>query len=382
MVRRIRANVQFGTQSFEFELCGREITFGSAGLVKYYWMDSKQLRRGATSNARSCGESWWASMASLEEVELRSGQTRAIREQVSDNMRTLALAELYPLVRSSKGQQRVFQDAFLSEEELQELGLGRGRRRSYTKVPASAKVISPGPATATFEHLDVRRLKSELERLLGSPELEGAEMRRSSERFYEWMDDARDALKKGARIGLSDFLKNELMPRIRRYRKAGGDAESKRFLDRLIYNAKVAFYTCYANAWVGLVPFLREHHGLDLQSERFMRLWHFQNPSDKDVLAGQVLSLHPVSAILMSDKHHKDVIGRYLTSITETNHLRNIDSFNQKNPAFWALIESIRVALHWYAHLRDVGRESRDSREEKRVKNLNVKYRDRLKRRR
>ncbi len=33
----------------------------------------------------------------------------------------------------------------------------------------------------------------------------------------------------------------------------------------------------YANAWVGLIPWLREHRGLDTVSERFRRFWHNQN---------------------------------------------------------------------------------------------------------
>ncbi len=79
-----------------------------------------------------------------------------------------------------------------------------------------------------------------------------------------------------------------------------------RFVNLFSYECKVSFFTCYANAWVDLIPWLRKHRGLDKVSERFLRFWHNQNPSTggadgRDAFNGQVLALHPLSGFFMKD---------------------------------------------------------------------------------
>jgi hypothetical protein len=135
----------------------------------------------------------------------------------------------------------------------------------------------------------------------------------------------------------------------------------RHFLNLFGYECKAAFYTCYANAWVGLIPWLRANRGLDPLSERFLRFWHNQNqpveaphgqtpggilyPTHRgllvaeadgngglvcrslrtrtehigpthvrDVFSGQVLSLHPLSAFFMKDPGLCAIAGRFFTS--------------------------------------------------------------------
>ena len=49
------------------------------------------------------------------------------------------------------------------------------------------------------------------------------------------------------------------------------------FINFFSYQAKASFYLCYANFWKSLLPWLREHHGLDDLSFRLLSLWHNQN---------------------------------------------------------------------------------------------------------
>src|SRR5262249_23571423 len=120
-------------------------------------------------------------------------------------------------------------------------------------------------------------------------------------------------------------------------------------------------YTCYANAWVDIIPCLQKDHGLDPVSERFLRLWHHQNqaieiphgrtaggiyypthvrydfflagadgqvipkriclPTERvgpthvpDVFSGQILSLHPLSGFFMKDPALCAVAGAIFAS--------------------------------------------------------------------
>jgi hypothetical protein len=177
---------------------------------------------------------------------------------------------------------------------------------------------------------------------------------------------------------------------MQKFRKRS-DSWVRRFLDLFAYECKAAFHTCYANAWIGLIPWLREHRGLDELSEHFLRFWHNQNqpveiphgqtsggivyPTRRgvtildrngrrgrqslsvaterigpehvpDAFQGQVLSLHPMSAFFMNDPALCAVAGRFFAS----------DAYEEaQNPSrirrcseYWNLIGAILTATHVY----------------------------------
>ena len=152
----------------------------------------------------------------------------------------------------------------------------------------------------------------------------------------------------------------------------------------LSYEIKTSFYLCYANTWVDLVPWLGTHHGLDEMSTRFLRFWHQQeqpveipsrtptpNSGQSDsptavfvmdstvdptmqadpqfeppVFCGQVLSLHPISAILMRNPAFLEIAGQFFAS-DEFLVVDRRDPTDQC-PAYWNLIGAILDASHEY----------------------------------
>ena len=181
--------------------------------------------------------------------------------------------------------------------------------------------------------------------------------------------------------GLETFLK--LVDYwLARYRKKGGGDHVRQFIDLFTCEAKISFYTCYANAWIDLIPWLCEHRDLDPVSERFLRFWHMQNqpheiphgqtaggiyyptqvrydfpiaerggqatthrvvvPTERigpthlpDVFRGQVLSLHPLSGFFMRDPGLCEVAGRVFAADNFDASLAN------DRKEYWELIGAI-----------------------------------------
>jgi hypothetical protein len=135
-----------------------------------------------------------------------------------------------------------------------------------------------------------------------------------------------------------------------KHRKKGNQGWLRRFLDLFAYECKISFYRCYANVWIDLIPWLREHRDLDAISERFLRFWHMQNQPSvlpgglvvPDVFCGQVLSLHPLSGFLMKDPALCEVAGRFFVS----------DGYEQGlaegSTEYWDLVGAILTAAHLY----------------------------------
>ena len=92
-------------QSFSFHLQRRPIALGNL-TVQYYWMDGSELRKGATAsdkgfeNLTRCISLWWRHVRS---------QNKQDEQEV---LWYYLLANCYPLVAKSHGQQRIYRSAF------------------------------------------------------------------------------------------------------------------------------------------------------------------------------------------------------------------------------------------------------------------------------
>ncbi len=203
------------------------------------------------------------------------------------------------------------------------------------------------------------------------------------EQFENTVHKGIDAWRRGGSEGLQRYLE-DLGASMRRTRRIGGQDQARTFLNMFAYEAKISFNLCYANTWVDLVPWLRQHHDLDDLSARFLRLWHHQeqpveiavasSPQDpgpampftettnldraldptpeatpryeRGVFSGQVLGLHPISGFIMQDPAFLNIAGQFFAS----EEFFQVDRRGPTDqcPAYWKLIYAILYASHEY----------------------------------
>jgi hypothetical protein len=350
-MERLTVTLELQGHRFPFALCHRSLELGPAGPVSYYWMDGRGFRRRPPGpNFRSCVDHWWAAMGSC-------GAAGEI-----DTLVNRVWAECYPLVATARSLQDVYLDAHLAADlEAESAPIGRGRRSVR---------LSGRPSLVSAE--EVRRLRGlarardqalvreELERLFLGQLPPPEEMSAFQEAAGVWIGNGVVALKRGGTDALAGYVAT-VGQWMARFRRRGGEARVRRFVNLFAYESKAAFYTCVANAWIDLIPWLREHRGLDAISERLLRLWHHQNRpveddgtgpgGHRDAFCGQVLSLHPLSAFVMNDAVHLQALGGWLG---HPDHDRQGEQGAVGDcEAYWELVATILVAAHEYRLARD-----------------------------
>jgi hypothetical protein len=248
------------------------------------------------------------------------------------------------------------------------------------------------------------RVQQELDAVLGRFEPPVEVMPRLQEACRHWGGEGVCRLRQHGEDGLQQFLR-DLQYCLARYRKRSG-RWLRHFLNLFAYECIVAFYTCYANAWVGLIPWLRENRGLHFLSEHFLRFWHNQNqpveiPHDqmpagirypsrqgvqvaevdgtagrtsprlspqieqlspshvRDVFSGHLLSLHPLSCFFMKDAALCAIAGRFFASA-------EYDLALERGHAalcgpYWDLVGAILSAAHLYRQALDRQSQTRRS---------------------
>lgn len=354
-------DLEKGAQSFRFRLWHRPVDLGRAGAVDYYWMDSRHFRRrGPGPNYRSCVDSWWADVERARETDLLENQVNRV------------LAEAFRLVNTARSLQDVYLDAHLHGGADREFptdpksGRPEASRRTYSL---------PEEETRRLHDLTRRRdgalVRTELENLFLGSLPAPAELPAFQRAFQVWTGNGIVAFKTGGRDALQNYLLTQLSPWLTRLRKRGRDNRTRLFLNMFCYECKVSFYTCYANAWLGVIPQLVHQHGLDGPSERFLRLWHAQNQpledpatptgGHRDVFCGQILALHPLSGILLSEPEHRQAIGAWISH-------PDFDDLHRQHrlgtcPAYWDMVATILIAAQEYDHSRQRWNASRRGRE-------------------
>jgi hypothetical protein len=330
---------------------------GEAGDVHYYWIDSRAFRqargKGLGSNFAACLGHWWAAMR-------HDGLDRELDQQIH-----LVLARCYPVVSQAKSMQDVYIDAHLAHVEATKEG----------SLPA----LSP-EVLAEVEAAAARRDRSAVKQLLDDVFERQAPPAREMPAFQEalrhWAGNGvvalrRDDLNWRAESGSHLFRwLQDVEKELAKYRRRGGQPRVRQFANMFSYEAKVAFYTSYSNAWVDLIPWLRLHQNLDPVSERFLRLWHHQNQPIEiayrptagglaprpgpgvipDVFAGQVLALHPLSAFVMNDPTLRTMVGRFLVdpefeAIMATRRA-------EESATYWGLVQAVLTAAAMYRQQR------------------------------
>lgn len=345
-----KLTISLNGRNFDFDLCHRTLDIAEPGLppVEHYWMPVGPIHAGGGLNVKSCIDLWWTSMAAEGLTTYRFGMGIATLQQVYANHINYALARLYERVAKSKNRQEILVDAY-----------ARGASHpTELRVRNDLDEETGRQLRNLATSRDMNDIAREIEKALGGQFPTSIEQPDYDAAFDYWMAGAVEALRLGGTWGLKRFLDEVLVPQfekvIRRGPKKAGTRHLRRFVNMVTYEAKVAFMTCYANAWVHLLPRLRQHHALNVPSAHLLRLWHHQTltaDGRRPAFFGHVLALHPISILLLNQPDYLTVLGRYLKS---TLHLRsdaNID--NSQNDAYWNLVGATLTAMHEYTQQRE-----------------------------
>ncbi|MCI0380096.1 MAG: hypothetical protein L0215_21135 [Gemmataceae bacterium] len=317
-------------------------------------MDGRQLRKGAGGpNFRPSVDLWW-------HVVKQAGE-----HHVPQNEMALVFAECYPLVNTAKALQDVYVDAHLHANADREYSFedenGVRQRRAERTYLLPDEDVERLRQIAHSRNTDL--IRSELERLFLGELPPAHEMPAFVEAAQAWIGNGIVALRREDRAGLQRYT-HTVDEWIRKFRRRGGIDRVRMFVNMFSYDCKAAFYMCYANAWTGILESLRQSGDIDPLSERFMRLWHHQNRAadeaevHRDVFCGQILALHPLSAIVLTSPQHLEVIGNYL-GLTEHDALVT-DRRIVETEEYWDMVSTVLVAAHEYDRSRRRWDETRD----------------------
>jgi hypothetical protein len=277
------------------------------------------------------------------------------------------------------------------------------RKGTYKKIYSDAYLGKVAERCKLMDHPDGIRhqvqdvvasrdsalVRQEMDRALGWQEPSPAQERAFLRKYESITKAGAAAWFQHGEAGVTQFLK-EVQQFFSSGRKRGGRPMLRNYIDLMAYEAKVAFYLCYSNAWVDLIPWLKEHRGLDELSERFLRFWHYQNqpvelppgrtPSGlllpahvrvpfaanapilleledavpqalRPVLCGQVLGLHPLSQFFMVDATLRSIAGKYFSS-DEPDRVQRSGRSNDC-PLYWDLVGAILEAALRYRCAQD-----------------------------
>ncbi len=329
--------------SFEFKLETRPLTLDTGVKVQYYWMDSSFFRRFKSEDSFTTFQTvvghWGTAMRA-------TGVGGEIDQQIQ-----YVTAICYPLIAEAKSLRDVYKDAYLKPKTT---------NPTADSVPDDVRKR----IRRVVRERDVTLLRTEFDRALGRFTPRGALTPLLQEAFRRWVGRGVTELRRAGNDGLELFLR-EIDAWIGQYRKKGGNVWVRHFVNLFCYECKVSFFTCYANVWVDLIPWLRENHGLDAVSERFLRFWHHQNDNlggveGRDVFNGQVLALHPLSGFFMKDPALMALAGRFFGS-TAYNRV-----FQQgkvaSSAAYWELVGAILTAAYLYRGALDRQKRNRGTR--------------------
>jgi hypothetical protein len=369
---RLAVTVHRFGQAFDFQLYTRPVGLGPQTVIRYYWMDVSQFRTLASpsgaANYRNCLAHWWRCTQA-------AGRNRQIDQQVN-----YVLAQAYPLVCRSKSLQEVYRDAFL----------GPPRAGQLTPSLADEDRRRIGAIVRSRSRAAVRKeLGTVLQRFEPPAEILPALQRA----FRAWVGNGVVLWRRDGAEGLKRFL-GQVDYWLEKYRKKGGHDRVRHFINLFAYEAKVGFYRCFANAWIDIIAHLRERHGLDPVSERFLRVWHNQNQPieiphgqtaagvlyptaiqhrfpvagprgtvvprplrvatervgathEPDVFSGQVLSLHPLSGFFMKDPGLCAVAGRLFGSD------RYDEILAHGLGEYWDFVGALLIAANQYRRAAD-----------------------------
>lgn len=356
----ITFNVPLNLDGDEFVIpvCERSLDFSLSSPVKYYWIDSRRIR-GSQGNSsetlcRVITQHWRRAM-----------QVKGTWDDV--RLRDFLLASCYPAFADLKNMQKIYLDAYLRDSRNDQTA-----RRQATGTDADSRNIGHDDdnrrrIVELGRNGSIDDLRQEFNRLFAGlqPTAEdhasmhvmgGDIVGRGIQNYEANQDDGVTAFVKAVKDAYCTARKN-----------ARGNPAISRFFWSFAYNCKIAFYTCFANVWIDLIPWLQNHQQLDSVAERFLRFWNFQHTASTvtvDIFAGQLLSLHPLSVFFMVDPASCAAAGRLFSSTAWNSTCRPGDP---EYPLHRDVLVAILFASNSYRLVRDRETVRRSSTEELRA---------------
>jgi hypothetical protein len=374
-MKRTTVTIERRGRRYSFDLCHRPIELGPHATIEYWWMDLTEFRNLGSNqrvaNYYNCLQHWWESMQ-------LQGENRDLDQQIH-----YVFAQAYPLFCRSKKVQDIYRDAFLRKE-----------CQDSDDVSDCLPDEDCERIADVVRSRDRDRVKAELDSALQRDFPPAQVVPALREACRHWVGNGVVLWRAKGHEGLQQWL-NGVEHWAEKYRhRRGVKPLVRHFVSMFAYEAKISFYTCFANAWTDIIPVLRKRHGLDLVSERFLRMWHNQNqaveiphgrtregivyptsiryelmvPSSRghleprrisvptlhigpthipDVFSGQVLSLHPLSGFFMKDASLRAKAGRFFAS----RHYDHIVRYGQEE--YWELVGAILIAANLYRRAAD-----------------------------
>jgi hypothetical protein len=325
--------IEVGGKPFRFPLLCRPLRLGPAATVDYYWMDLRAARNGDPVLVDLIVHYWWTAMQMIRV------------HQDADQVKCLLLASCFPVVARRRCQQQVFVDAHLWPDRSDadgEPALDDDTRARLRRVAASR---------------DRAAVREELFRLLGPSSPDPALDLEVGYVLDGVLTHGVDLIRGKGTNGLREFI-DVADQWLAKTLKRGGSPLGRAVAHTFCYVSKCSFFLGYTNTWIGLVPWLKAHRNLDPVSERFMRLWHYQNQPFElsngalisDAFCGQVLAQHPLSAFFMSDPALCATAGALCSRPDYDQLLR--DGTVAGCSDYWNLVDAILTAAAMYRQAR------------------------------
>lgn len=358
---KFTATIELAGQKLLFELEARDLDLGAAEMVPYYWMDDRQFRRRPPgANFRACVDHWWTIIG--------------MRGDPDDyDVANLVLAELYPYVSTARSLQNTYLDARLHKDaDLQRrFVLENGTRQAETERMYSLPEAECQRLRTLAASHNTDEVQKAIESLFLGEVAGKNDMPELQKSFDDFLRDGLTAFRAGGSQRLRKYIGS--IDKLFSSRRKRGSAERNRlFMNMVQYECKAAFYLCYANTWVDLVPWLEQHYKLSSYSKRLLHLWHNQNQprenpdnipgASRDVFCGQVLSLHPLSAFIFGKPEHRVVLGKWI-SHPDYDNLERQNAFGSA-PEYWDLVATILIAATEYKNVREQWDASRGKKEQ------------------
>lgn len=339
------ANFCVGDLSFDIQLFSRSLDIGLDAPAQYYWNDSSVLR---SSQARQ-----GVGSDVMADIVLHQCETIRLRGLFDDDheLTILLLAMCYPMVAADKSLHKIYRSAHLRDGFV-----------DWDNISLPDDIQARIKSVVESRNREI--VRAELDQLFRPSVLSRENAAKVEEECRRIIAEGiRQTRKHGfaAMIIFADVMQVWLQESRRR---GGNDL----MLNHISYLFKAAFYLCYANFWVSLVRWLKEHRGLDPISERLLRIWHMQNQPYLDtsgilvcdVFGGQVLALHPLSGFLMKDKSLLASIGKHLKSAGSKG---STPSQTIQDDDYWKMIDAILTAAHLYRRALDTQQQQRGRRD-------------------
>ena len=330
-------------REFAFPLHSRVLDLGANIECTYYWIDQRLLKetRGNLSRnlCRRIVDHW---EQVLFEVDASGAHSPS---------EGLVLAHVFRVLSRRKRMNQVFRDAC-----LRPLPHRRRRQEEVRRTDLPDHLLERIDIAVNLQDSDAVRRECAL--IFGWEPPSPQELTLLNQLYDRWIHRAVSLYRANPDTGIDQFVEELCAAEAYARRSSRTSPISRKFFDLLMFETKVCFYECYAVLWQRLILWLRNNRELDPLSERFLRFWHNQNQSlrrsardgdstsfETDVFFGHILSLHPLSGLLMSTPHLWELTSQYFRQLSSARRTSPRTATSQR---YWDFVRAILMAGHIY----------------------------------